>query len=146
MPFTVSEIADRIRKPGQDRAAVVERIRHWTRERLLAPIGKRNPGTGRRRTYRDTSFLDAALLNEMADAGLQISTMRIALAVAQQIHTKWGKAKAEQGKRCFLSIYFPTNIPPYLHFGDGNPLEIEFETLIVFDLTQLFGRLKNEGE
>jgi hypothetical protein len=144
--FTVSEIADRIRKPGQDRTAVVERIRHWTRERLLAPIGKRNPGTGRHRSYRDTALFDAALLNEMADASLQIGTMRKASAVASQIHSEWGRAKVEQEKRCFLIIYFPADIPPYLHFGgSGNLFETEFETLFVFNLTQIFDRLKSEG-
>jgi hypothetical protein len=72
--------------------------------------------------------------------------MRDALAMASQIHSEWGRAKVEEGKRAFISIYFPTNIPPYLHFGDGNPLDIEFETLIVFELTQLLARLKIEGE
>ena len=146
MPFTVSEIVERIAKPRRSKAVLNERIRHWTRERLLSPIGKRNPGTGRHRSYHDTAVLDAALLNELADMGLQISTMRKALAAAQQLHSEWGKAKAKEGKRFFLSIYFPTEIPPYLHFGDGNPLETDFEALIVFDLTRLFARLKPEGE
>jgi DNA-binding transcriptional MerR regulator len=146
MPFTVGELVERIAKRGQSKAALNERIRHWTRERLLSPIGKRNPGTGRHRTYHDTALLDAALLNELADMGLQIGTMRKALAAAQQLHTEWGKAKAKQGKRCFLAIYFPTDIPPHLHFGDGNPLDTDFESLITFDLTRLFARLKTEGE
>jgi hypothetical protein len=148
MPFTVSQIVKRIAKPGQSKAALNERIRHWTRERLLSPIGKRNPGTGRHRTYYDTALLDAALLNELADMGLQIGTMRKAVRVASQAHSEWGKAKAAEGKRLFLTIYFgsPTHTEPYLHYEDGNPLEPKFGTLITFDLTRLFRLLATEGE
>ena len=148
MPLTVSEIVDRIAKPGQDKAALNERIRHWTRERLITPIGRRNPGTGRHRTYRDTTLLDAAVLNAMADRDLQISTMRDALAVAQQMHTEWGQAKAKEGRRFFLQINsgIPTSLPPRLHWGGGEEAFIGtgFETSILIDLTQLFGRLKRE--
>ena len=148
MALTVSQIADRIAKGGAAKRVLIRRLRHWTREGLLKPTGKKRPGTGVHHEYEDEDWAveDAALLNAMADFGLQIDTMRKALAAAQQTHSEWGKAKAEQGKRFFLSIYFPTDIPPYLHFGDGNPLETEFETLVVFDLTRLFARLKTKEE
>jgi DNA-binding transcriptional MerR regulator len=145
MALTVSEIADRIAKGSAAKRALIRRLRHWTREGLLKPTGKKHPGTGSHRTYEDWAVEDAALLNAMADFGLPIDTMRKALPQAQSTRSEWGKAKSEQGKRFFISIYFPTDIPPYLHHGDGNLLETEFETLIVFDLTQLFGRLKPAG-
>jgi DNA-binding transcriptional MerR regulator len=144
--FTVSEIADRIQQPGQDRAAVVERIRHWTREGLLAPIGERNPGTGRDRIYPETALLNAVLLNAMADRGLQISVMRQAMAVAGQFHTKWGQAKAKKKKRLFLQIDFPDPLGLSPRFHWGNFIGAGWETSIVFDLKRLFGRLKSEGE
>jgi DNA-binding transcriptional MerR regulator len=146
MALTVSQIADRIAKGGAAKRVLIRRLRHWTREGLLKPTGKKRPGTGVHHEYEDWAVEDAALLNAMADFGLQIDTMRKALAAASQTRSDWGKGKAKQGKRFFISIYFPTDIPPYLHFGDGNPLDTEFETLIVFDLTRLFALLETKGE
>jgi DNA-binding transcriptional MerR regulator len=146
MALTVSQIAGRIAKGGAAKRVLIRRLRHWTREGLLKPTGKKRPGTGVHHEYEDWAVEDAALLNAMADFGLQIDTMRTALTVASPTRSDWGKGKAEEGKRFFLSIYFPTVIPPYLHFGDGNPLEFEFKTLIVFDLTRLFAQLKTEGD
>jgi DNA-binding transcriptional MerR regulator len=149
MPFNVSEIADRIRRPGQSQAAVIERIRHWTSERLLSPHGKRNPGTGRHRLYDDFVLEDAALLNAMADMGLQIGVMRIALAVASQERTEWGEAKTAEGITLFLQIDFPRSGKPLprIHFGGAEAFApFGSEKSIVFNLTELFSRLKIEKE
>lgn len=150
MPLTVSEIVERIAKPGQDRTALNERVRHWTRERLLSPLGKRNPGTGRHRLYPDWTLEDAALLNAMADMGLQIATMRIAVAVASQNRTEWGKAKTTGGRTFFLQIDFPTSgkPKPRLHHGDSGEAfrGFGYEKSLVFNLTELFSRLKTAEE
>ena len=46
MPLTVSEIAQRLKPDASkaERHALSERIAHWTRERLLAPVGGKIPG------------------------------------------------------------------------------------------------------
>src|SRR5262245_49858312 len=41
------EIAERIARAPEELPAIRERLRHWTREGLLVPIGDRNPGSGK---------------------------------------------------------------------------------------------------
>jgi len=74
--LTVREIAARLAAKPKERAALVERIRHWTREGLITPIGEKNPGTGRHRKYPVTVLPDVALLNTLAPVGIQVSTLR----------------------------------------------------------------------
>jgi hypothetical protein len=64
--LTVSEIAKRIQEPGEALAVVVERLRNWTKEGLIRPTGKRNPGTGRRRRYPQRAVIDAAILSKLS--------------------------------------------------------------------------------
>src|SRR5690348_7728151 len=106
MPLTVSEIAERIARPGAGKAAlavIVGRLRHWTAEGLLQPIGEKSPGTGRRRQYEAAVLEDAALLNEMAELGLQIRLMRTCLILAQGAKAKWPE-KAKRRIRLYLEI------------------------------------------
>jgi DNA-binding transcriptional MerR regulator len=148
MALTVSQIADRIAKRGAGKRVLIRRLRHWTREGLLKPIGKKHPGTGSHREYYDWALEDAALLNAMADLGLQVDIMRTALAVAQQIRSAWGKAKIKEEGPPFLQIDLGSplqrEVVPRLHFG--NFIGFGFETAIVFDLTRLFAPFKPEGE
>ena len=65
--FTVSEIAERIRRPHEDLRIAGDRIRNWTREGLLQPIGEKNPGTGKVRRYPESALIDAALLQVITD-------------------------------------------------------------------------------
>jgi hypothetical protein len=52
---------------GIEESRIVARIRHWTREGVMAPAGIRNPGTGRHRRYGARSVIDAAVLNVLAN-------------------------------------------------------------------------------
>jgi len=72
MPLTVSEIAQRLIDAPEHQAVLVERIRHWTREGLIKPIGEKNPGTGRHRKYEHTVLVDVAVLNALAGLGIQV--------------------------------------------------------------------------
>jgi DNA-binding transcriptional MerR regulator len=148
MALTVSEIAERIAKGGAAKRALIRRLRHWTKEGLLKPIGKRHPGTGSHREYYDWALEDAVLLNAMADLGLQVDIMRTALAVASQIRSDWGKAKTKEEGPPFLQIDLASplqrEVVPRLHFG--NFIGFGFETAIVFDLTRLLAPFKTEGE
>jgi hypothetical protein len=71
--YSVSEIAERIGRPGEDMRVVGDRIRNWTREGLLDPVGMKNPGTGRSRLYPETALFDALVLTVITEAvGLQV--------------------------------------------------------------------------
>ena len=63
--LTAGEIAVRIQEPGEDLKVIAERLRTWTKEGLLKPIGKRNPGTGRHHQYPKRALLDAAILSKL---------------------------------------------------------------------------------
>ncbi len=156
MPLTVSEIAERIANPGADKAAVaviVGRLRHWTAEGLLHPVGEKSPGTGRHRRYDEAGLEDAALLNEMAELGLQIRLMRTCLILAQDAKTKWTD-KAKRRIRVYLEIIkMPDGeILPRLHdvhegkkSKKGDQFFLPALTSVLINLTQLFGRLTIEG-
>jgi hypothetical protein len=71
--YSVSEIAEKIARSGEDMRVVGDRIRNWTREGLLTPIGERNPGTGRSRQYPETALLEALVLTAITESvGLQV--------------------------------------------------------------------------
>jgi hypothetical protein len=64
--LTAGDIADRIReRDDEDLRAIGERLRHWTKEGLLKPIGKQNPGTGNRLRYPERALVDAAILSRL---------------------------------------------------------------------------------
>ena len=65
--LTVAEIAERIRRPHEDMRAAGDRIRNWTREGLLTPVGEKHPGTGKVRRYAADALIEAALLQVITD-------------------------------------------------------------------------------
>jgi DNA-binding transcriptional MerR regulator len=157
MTLTVSALAKRIAKRPADEAAIIERIRHWTRERLISPTGKRNPGTGKHRRFDATVLEEVALLNAMADMGLQIGLMRTALILARDAKAEW-REKAKRGVKLFLEIDTLPDGKQFAHCHEGIWAEMvngrfqvawvnpQAENAIVFDLTQLFSRLQTEKE
>jgi hypothetical protein len=71
--YSVTDIAEKIRGPSEDMRVVGDRIRNWTREGLLEPVGEKNPGTGRSRQYPETALLDALILTAITETvGLQV--------------------------------------------------------------------------
>jgi hypothetical protein len=70
--FTVTEIAERIARKGEELELVAHRIRNWTKDGLLEPVGEKNPGTGRSRTYPEKALIEATVLLELMDClGIQ---------------------------------------------------------------------------
>src|SRR5229473_1431622 len=100
MSLSTGEIAERIRRPGMDTGMVIERIKHWTRLKLLQPVGGRRPGTGRHYRYDELELVPVAILSALADAGASIQglgdNLLGGLAKAQAAYDKW-EAKNRQG-------------------------------------------------
>jgi len=67
MDYTVGELAEKVRRPGEDMPALLARLRNWTKEGLLLPKGDRNPGAGRSRLYPESAIADARALSLFAD-------------------------------------------------------------------------------
>jgi DNA-binding transcriptional MerR regulator len=143
--LTVRDIAKRIARRPADVEVIVGRLRHWTAEGLLSPSGDKNPGTGRSRLYSEDTLEDAAILNALADMGLQIGTMKMALAVASQRRSEWGKAKTKKGELRFLQIDFRAGQDPLPRIHSGG-FGGRFEKSIVLNLSELFGQLKTEKD
>jgi hypothetical protein len=60
--FTVSDIAQKIRRPDEELGQAIARVRNWTKEGLLRPSGNANPGTGKAREYSIETVVDAFLI------------------------------------------------------------------------------------
>jgi DNA-binding transcriptional MerR regulator len=146
MPMTVSEMADRVAKRGASKAAFAERVHHWTRERLLSPVGKRNPGTGRHRVYDDSALEDVLFLDELANLGLPVGIQRTALLLARHGKAGW-REKAERGVNLFLEIdMLPDGQRfPHLHEGTAFMANGTAKVAIIFNLTKLFAVLMPAG-
>jgi DNA-binding transcriptional MerR regulator len=138
MALTVREIADRIvRTPGVDKAALIERLRHWTREGLLTPIGDKHPGTGRQRQYNDSAVFDAAILNALADHGLQVGVQQTVLALGKHfLETRPSSGYLE------IARFRDGQVGAFLH--DRPMVHPQTELSLVLNLSELFKGLQTE--
>jgi hypothetical protein len=66
--LTVRDIAQRIQKPGEELRTAVDRVRNWTKEGLLKPVGDTHPGTGRKKQYSEKAAIRALILQAISDA------------------------------------------------------------------------------
>jgi hypothetical protein len=171
MALAVSEIADRILAPGADKAALVERLRYWTREGLLSPIGHKHPGTGRQRQYEESAVFVAAVLNVLANRGIQIGEIvsarpgpgvrigrqDVVLALTKHAIDSW-QQKALNGCILFLVLatFADNKTMAYLdelpikifeqHDGGIAPVHSRADSSLVINITKLFGGLKEGNE
>lgn len=68
-PVTYSsrEIAERIKLPDELLSSALNRLKNWTNEGLITPVGDWHPGTGKKRLYREHALLDAVLLQTLTE-------------------------------------------------------------------------------
>jgi hypothetical protein len=156
--WTVSEIAELIRRPDADKQAVIERLRVWTDDGLLAPEGKLAVGTGRARMYDRTALQMAAVLNVLADFGMPVRKGNFAAFwhfLSGEVSSGaaiWAKQKhellhleiADFGETdVFGRRYFA-----FLHRGPGRRghvgqlIHMKAESSHVINLTRLFARIE----
>jgi hypothetical protein len=64
--ISVGDIARRIKGPDEELTAVADRVRNWVKHGLLKPLGTRNPGTGRHRSFSERSIVESGVLNRLA--------------------------------------------------------------------------------
>jgi hypothetical protein len=147
--LTVRDLANRIHRRDEDPSAVIERIRHWTREGLLIPRGEKNPGTGRHRKYPETALEFALILNELADLGIHVGAAR-KFIFPNATTMRAGLQKAFDAARSgseIVYLIFPRfehdrPQPPYTLRGDHELGRLATEATVVLNLTKLFKRLR----
>lgn len=143
MPVTVSEIAERTGHGSDNR--FIERLHYWTRERLLMPLGKRHPGTGKRRLYADSAVHNVAILNAMMEAQVPVAKQREVMKVVREDLERRMRSGAKERPDLLLVIEkYPAGQPqpqPYFHDGPytTDPLA---ERTTTFNLTKLFAVLQ----
>jgi DNA-binding transcriptional MerR regulator len=73
----VRAIAHLIADSAADEEKVFERIRHWTRERLLVTAQGMHPGTGYKRLYDPSVVQTARVLNLLTELGVSMRTLEL---------------------------------------------------------------------
>jgi DNA-binding transcriptional MerR regulator len=139
MPLTVSEIAEQTGH-GASKASnksFIERLHYWTRERLLLPIGKRNPGTGRRRLYPDTALHEALILNDMMEMGVPVEDQRRVMKVVHE----WQRRM--QPDLWLVIETYRGRSKPYFHEGPYTT-HPDVRSAHVFNLTEIFSDLQDK--
>jgi hypothetical protein len=149
--LTVGQIVEELGPLAPDAAAMTERIRHWTREGLLVPVNQHHAGTGRHRRYNPEASYEAAILNALATAGLQLVSrpyIRAALIQARAALQEWHQARSAGRK---LPVFLLVILHDMTRVG-GEPIasihegtikhDPNAEITIVVNLSQLFSRVR----
>lgn len=105
--LTVSELAQALAPVAPDVPGTVQRIRHWTRERVLFPVDLQHAGAGKHRRYAVDAVFDASILHVLTAFGLPVSGSRVltdATTKARFAVPRWKAAKAN-GEVLELSLF-----------------------------------------
>ena len=149
--LTVGQIVEQLGPVAPDAAAMTERIKHWTKEGLLLPVNSHHAGTGRHRRYSPDAGYEAAILNALATAGLQLVSrpyIQDALNQARGTLQKWHRAR-NAGRK--LPVFFLVILHDMTRIGGEPTASIHegavkhddptAEIMIVVNLSQLFLRV-----
>jgi hypothetical protein len=140
---TVGEIARRIAPITSGTVdQMIEKIRHWTREGILAPTHLHS-GSGRHRTYPGNAVYEAAVLHVLTNAGFTVSAMDYlyeALTIVRFALPTW----REQGGKFYLRITRdgPGRVVVERLWKDPEPPATDLTFII--DLARLFARISPE--
>lgn len=143
--LTVGELAALMQNIEPRTAVLAERIRSWTKQKLLAPIsGER--GTGKHHRYDVQSVVfEVLLLNALANTGLHIASLPYIQSVLTQVREelpKWQRAQ-EQSKAIpplFLMIQY-RQMHPAAWITTEIKIDRAANSTVIINLAQLFRRV-----
>jgi hypothetical protein len=92
--LSVKDVAERVKRPGEELQTAIDRLRNWTDEGLISQIGEKHPGKGRARRYGRDTLLEAALLEVLTSAiGIPAAQAAPYLRnLKKEVATDWEKA------------------------------------------------------
>jgi DNA-binding transcriptional MerR regulator len=143
--FTISEIAERIRYPGEKLNVVVDRLQSWVKEGLLQPAGEKNPGSGRHRRFPENTLIDALVLHVLAD---QVGMRAVKARKFARLFDAARKSFKKPETTRFVTIgQSRDNRAAEIGFANAKGLSqllisSPHESHVVIDLHQLFKRLE----
>jgi hypothetical protein len=144
-------MADRAGKRGDAREIFIQRVRHWTRERLLRPVGETNPGTGKHRVYKEIATKEALILEAMTIRGMPIATQRFIIGVIRQELGQRAREKSDADFWLVIDTWgdhsHPYFWPPLLspsQKDDDPKINKLADSTLAFNLTRLFAQIVPE--
>jgi hypothetical protein len=143
-PLTAREVADLL-VVFADPPVTIERLKHWSRRKLIASF-ERHPGTGRHRQYDIGVLIDAAVLSELTDVGLQVVSLDYvpyALKHAREAAQTWLRARSrKETVSLFLLIERGSGKPENVRVVDTISTDPKLESLLIVNLARVFARIK----
>jgi hypothetical protein len=137
---SVREIAECIKRPHEALNTVVDRIRGWSDVGLIEVLGSKFPGTGSKRRYAASAFLDAAVLTGLTDAGLAAVRAGQFQGARGQTVLSFGRLGAvsvfNPGTRVGTDDVFNPNERVYLVIG-GSPTASDQIICVAYGLEQV---------
>jgi hypothetical protein len=147
--LTVGQIVEQLGSLAFDTQAMNERIRHWTREGLLHPVDLHHAGTGKHRRYGPDAVFEAAVLNALATAGLQVVSRPYVKTILTEVRKALKKYRATTAAGHKAPPFFLT-VSHDLTQPGGEPTATLSESAVKYDsaadvaivikLSQLFAR------
>jgi len=154
MSLSVRDIVDRLVRIGADPTLIQERVRHWAREKLLVLDGDQNPGTGRKRLFDPASVHEAAILNQLADIGVSLKAMHLAMAAYRGRVKRIDQALTRRDESSIVLLVLGIDRRAWSggfvvvsHSDDGGPMAdvgtalTGIDSSVVVNLSRLFAKL-----
>jgi hypothetical protein len=147
--MTVGEIADALREIEPDTATLIERIRNWTKQRILAPTDNAGAGTGKHIRYaREIAPYEVLLLNALTRAGYVAGRSYVVTALnrLREELPKWRTAhRTKSTPSLFLVITHPIRgshrSEPKADIVTKITPDPKAETMVIVNLGELFARV-----
>jgi hypothetical protein len=146
--LTVGDIAQKVQRPGEELQTAVDRVRNWTKEGLLKPVGDIHPGTGRKKQYSEKAAIRAMILQAISDAtgGRAVYLAHMLEYVEAELRKFRGQRdiifvmsrKAGGGDRFLLSSYEATKLGEAI-------LKSKADIHIVLNPNRIFDELDKTG-
>jgi hypothetical protein len=144
--LTVGEIADRLSALAPDIPASIERLRHWTREKLIVPVDQQHAGTGKHRRYAEgRNEYDGAILHALADAGMHVVSRPYVQAALDQARSALPGWLKNQKRPLFLVIthHLDPTIEPTVNVRSSVECDASAKLVIVVNLAQLYANVRS---
>jgi hypothetical protein len=151
--MTVGEIAEALKKIEPNSAALIERIRAWTKQKILLPISNVAAGTGKHLRYDDMAPFEVAMLHALANTGLHVAGkpfIQFALARLRHELPTWQRQRQKTKRRppLFLVVKYQsqvTALDPTADVVARAAIDETSESMCVVNLALLFGQAQSRA-